>query len=519
MIKKSVIIFISSLITLFAQSVPFNYSLEGETSLEKEGISNPASNSISDIITRGDSVWLGTSRGVSLSPDKGETWINYYGSEAFGTESISAIAFDRYTGNIWAATAHSVNVNNQNLPEGSGLRYSTDKGLTWNIVDQPVDAETDTVIAYGNNNLRAIPVTVRIQNLIYDIAFTPGTIWVASFAGGLRKSTDLGRTWSRVILPPDNRNSVSPDDTLNFCVAPVGGRICPEGHLNYRLFSVIAVNETTLYAGTAGGINKSTDNGLSWVKFNRTNQDNPISGNFVVALDYNPYNNTIWGATWRAEGSTEFYAVSSSEDGGLNWTTHLHGERAHNFGFKNDEVIAPTDNAAFRYTSQRVWLAPSSIVDTRSNQRLTTSIFYSAATQAGGYIWLGSNDGLIRLREAIASNVWTGDWRIYFAAPPLNSKEESFAYPVPFSPRNNTLKFKYSTGGVSEKVSIRIFDFGMNLVRTVIQNIDRVKTNDDAPDRWDGRDENGNIVPNGVYFYRIDIGSAEPLFGKIIVLQ
>ncbi len=38
-------------------------------------------------------------------------------------------------------------------------------------------------------------------------------------------------------------------------------------------------------------------------------------------------------------------------------------------------------------------------------------------------------------------------------------------------------------------------------------------------DNWDGKDENSTIVPNGVYFYRIDIGDDEPLFGKIIVLM
>jgi len=27
------------------------------------------------------------------------------------------------------------------------------------------------------------------------------------------------------------------------------------------------------------------------------------------------------------------------------------------------------------------------------------------------------------------------------------------------------------------------------------------------------------VVPNGVYFYRIDAGSEKPVFGKIMVLQ
>jgi hypothetical protein len=515
-----VILFLFTSINIFSQFNPSTYLLDEDKKFEKSNSQNPASNSISDIITRGDSVWLGTSRGVSLSTDRGETWTNFYATEAFGTEAISAIGFDKYTGYFWAATAHSTEVaGGQTLPEGSGLRFTSDGGNTWHTVPQPVDAETDTIVQYGINNLRAVPITVRIQNLIYDIAFTPGTVWIASFAGGVRKSSNNGATWERVVLPPDNLNSVSPEDTLNFCLAPVAGRICAEGHLNYRAFSVISVDDSTLYVGTANGINKSTDNGISWRKFNHGNQLNPISGNFVVALDYNHNNNTLWGATWRAEGQMEFYGVSSSTDGGENWNTFLNGERPHNFAFKGNHVIVPTDNGAYRTTNEGItWTSPAAIVDKASGQSLSTTIFYSAAVEQNT-IWLGTNDGLVKLQEKPGGMIWEGDWKIYFASPALVSNEDSYAYPNPFSPRIHQLKFKYSTNGISENVTIRIFNFGMNLVKTVIQNAPRTRSLDDAPDRWDGRDEYGEIVPNGVYFYRIDVGSNEPLFGKIIVLQ
>ncbi len=134
------------------------------------------------------------------------------------------------------------------------------------------------------NEIRALPVTVAIQNLAYDIAFTPNTIWIATFAGGLRKSTDNGQTWKRVLLPPDNLNSISPTDTLDFCLSPVNGNFCGEGNLNHRVFSVISTNDSTLYVGTANGINKSTNGGISWTKFNAQNQPQPISGNFITAL-------------------------------------------------------------------------------------------------------------------------------------------------------------------------------------------------------------------------------------------
>ncbi len=36
---------------------------------------------------------------------------------------------------------------------------------------------------------------------------------------------------------------------------------------------------------------------------------------------------------------------------------------------------------------------------------------------------------------------------------------------------------------------------------------------------WDGTDENGNLLPNGVYFYSVEIDDNDPIFGKIIYMQ
>jgi len=375
-------------------------------------------------------------------------------------------------------------------------------------------------VRYGINILQALPITVAEQNITYDIAFTPGTVWITSFAGGTRKSTDVGQTWSRVVLPPDNLSSIHPDDSLDFCMSPVSGNFCDEENLNYRAFSVIAVDDTTLYVGTANGINKSTDNGISWIKFNHQNQDEPISGNFITALAYNYSSNTVWASTWKTDPPEEFYAVSSSKNGGVSWSTFLHEERPHNFGFKNSEVIVSTDNGAFRTTNDGgTWILPTSIIDTiadpTSKIYLHTNIYFSAASE-GNDVWLGSNDGLVLLEE---TSLWRGLWKLYFAAQNIKSENETYAYPNPFSPRQEQLKIIYSTNNVPAQVTIRIFDFSMNYVRTVIQNVTRQRGLDGPPDFWDGKDDNGNFLPNGVYIYRVDIDDKEPLFGKIIYLQ
>lgn len=509
-------------ILLFSQTQPSSYKLLNEKGLEKiTSTGNPLSNSVSDIIARGDTIWLGTSNGVSLSTDNGETWTNFYNDNVFGTESVPAIAYDKYHNIVWASTAHSKDVSGSTLPEGSGLRYTSDNGNTWHSVSQPLDDPGDSAIVYGINDgvqlpkVRALPVTVAIQNLIYDIDFTPDAIWIASFAGGLRKSTDLGQTWQRVLLPSDSVNSISPTDTIHFALSPSTGNF-GIGWLNHRVFSVTVKDDTTIYVGTANGINKSTDGGISWQKFNHFNETNAISGNFVVAVGYNQSNHTIWGATWKAESYTEYYGVSFSTDEGENWQVVLPHEQVHNFGFKGNQPMAASDNGVFRSSDDGMtWLLPGAIVDEKTNAVLKATAFYAAAA-SGNFVWVGSEQGIARLEET--GLMWDGNWKVYIAAPATN---EVYAFPNPFNPRvDEKITFKYDTNNKSENVTIRIFDFGMNYLRTVIQNAPRKLADSDPPyDNWDGKDDGGNYVVNGVYFYRVDVGSNDPLFGKIIVIK
>lgn len=514
-----------------AQQGPYTFDLSKElTKQTATDYSTPASNSVSSIVIVGDTIWLGTSRGLSRSTDNGLSWVNYYNTSPFGTDNVSAVAYDYSKNVIWCALAKTVEENGQDLPAGMGLCYSADNGATWTRIPQPLDNDNDTTIVYGINTLRALPVTVNIQNITYDIAINSNAVFITSFAGGVRKTTDMGVTWERVVIPPDYLNDISPDDTLDFCLSPVAGNFCSSGNLNHRAFSVITVGDTTVYVGTANGINKSIDGGISWVKMNHQNQDYPISGNFVVGMDYSQAADIVWAATWRAEDNNEFYAVSYSNNAGAEWKTTLEGEKAHNFGSNSTRVIAATDNGPFKSDDAgATWLHPGIITDKETGLTLQTNVFYDAEfDNSGTPIWLGSNDGFLK-NNGVGSG-WADEWTILFASQPLTGLEDAYAFPNPFNPKTESVKIKYSTGGESKPVTIRIFDFGMNYIRTVIQSVERgapehiVGKNgpDDIEgviDFWDGRTDDGSIVPNGVYFYRVEVGDNEPVYGKIMVIQ
>ncbi|MDA3861901.1 MAG: hypothetical protein PF445_11825 [Melioribacteraceae bacterium] len=521
MIKRLLILLLISS-AIFGQYSPRNFEL-GVKQLSKTVASpTPESNSIQDIIANDDFIIIGTSRGLSLSEDNGENWTNFYNTGPFGDDGTTAIGYDNDI--IWATTGQTTEVNGENLPEGTGIKYSSDFGVTWTSIAQPTDDSGDSSIVYGINTLRALPVTTKIYNISYDIAFTKNTVWISSFAGGLRKSSDMGVTWERVVLPPDTLDSISPNDTLDFTLQPVAGAFGDESWLNHRVFSVLGVDDSTLYVGTAGGINKSTDNGISWTKFSHKNQTNPISGNFVVGLGYNEADNSIWAATWKSENLDEYWAVSHSADGGENWSVSLPNEYAHNFGFKylgggKSHVFVPTDRGIYRSKDDlNTWLQPTLIKDSYTNIPIVTNIFYASATKqltaTDYHIWVGSNNGLSRLSET--NGFWEGDWKVFIASNDVKL-DETYAFPNPFSPAQELVKIKYALSSDAE-VTIRIMNFGMELVRTLIQNTQR--GTGEQLEFWDGRDELGSTVTNGVYFYRIDSDVlGEPLFGKIMVLK
>ena len=67
-------------------------------------------------------------------------------------------------------------------------------------------------------------------------------------------------------------------------------------------------------------------------------------------------------------------------------------------------------------------------------------------------------------------------------------------------------------------MDIDIYDFASRKVRTLASGT-RFASNIDHQLAWDGRDDSGQSVANGTYFYRIQIDSGRRAFGKMVVLD
>jgi ligand-binding sensor domain-containing protein len=444
-----------------------------------------AGNGITDIVASRGALWFGTGHGLSKTLDEGRSFQTFGTSHGLGRGSISAIFAKGDT--LWVATASDTltKVSSDYLSMGTGLSLSTDNGQTWKHFPQPP--------------LNYTP----IQNLSYDIDMLKGTVWIASFGGGLLRSDDWGQTWQPA--PPDSFNF---DPGLN---------------LNHRAFSVLAA-DGDLWVGTAAGINKSGDNGGTWTNFNHTNQSQPISGNFVVALarQKTKSKNIIWAATWKAEDENESYAVSWSDNGGLTWQTTLQDEKAHNFCFDDSVVYVATDNGLFKSPDYGMtWYHFSTMEDKESGEKVYSTEIYSAYyDQYRHTLWVGTADGL----ALSANNGYS--WKILraFKATGKAGAPRTYAYPNPFSPvRQNLLngegfvRLQYDTKK-DTIISIRVYDFAMDLVTTVTDGKFRPGPGNYS-EVWNGRNDYGDYVANGVYFYCVEIGDDGTYWGKVMVIN
>jgi hypothetical protein len=499
---------------ILSQTSRAQSTLPDSPTLGAQGTSSslPPSNSVSHIAPQGTSLWIGTGKGLARSFNGGRSWESFRTVPEFASPGIFAIDVQGDT--IWASTGFSKEVNDSRVQTGSGYTYSVDNGGTWTRLPQPLDAPGDSVVTYGINSVKFLPIVVPEQNVTFDLDATRSIVWVASWSSGLRRSTDLGRTWQRVVLPSLNLSTISPLDSLT------NYRIDPRRDNNFLLFSVFAQSDSIIWAGSAGGINKSTDGGISWTKFNTLNQQAHILGNWVISIEGQRLDSSyrLWCTNWKADlDPNEQYGVCYTDDGGRIWNNFLQGVKAFDLAFKDSIAYVATEEGIYRTgDGGRSWNRSGTIIDKTTGQRITSSSFYSVGV-INDTIYCGSADGLVKTIDNSA-HPFGESWEVQRAYRAVGTAATTYSYPNPFSPAQEIVRLHYSTGGSPASVTIEIFDFGMNRVRTVVKDAQRSGTQE-YDEIWDGLDDARNKVTNGVYFYRVIVNNGDPAWGKVMVLE
>lgn len=476
----------------------------------------PSSNSVSQILITNGKVYFAASNGINLTTDGGNSFQTNFGKN--GPTGIAAEAIAAKGDTIVVTVSSDTSVGSSGLV-GKGLFVSTDNGATWTREPQSIDPEADSSVTFGRDTLKATPVTVDVDNVSYSVVFHKGYIYTANFAGALRRSSDLGKTWQRVVLPPDYLNYITQDSTdYAFQLSPINGKITYENNYNHRVFSLYSDGDSVLYVGTAAGINKSTDNGYSWHKFNHVNSSGGISGNFVVSLTGQNFGglHAIWGATVVANDPSESSALSYSRDEGKTWNNILNGHFFHGMTFHDSTVVyGMSDDGLFRTSDfGRTSQVITNIYDPTSRKSILSQSFFAAAAN-GDSIWVASGDG-----SAVGVDNGSGfdlsKWHVLKAYANVTGNSTYF-YPNPFSPHLDVGKIHFHIQNPGSQVTIRIYDFSMHIVRTVLQNATRAAG--DADVQWNGASDRGGSVDNGVYFYSVVVNGGTPAWGKILVIR
>jgi len=375
---------------------------------------------------------------------------------------------------------------------------STDGGTTWNSYLDGIQAR--------------------------DFAIWDTTVWIAT-EEGLKRSKDGGEHWDTYeVIDSASGELIIPSYFTSVCTGLDAGGITVlvgssdglaisrnEG-ITWEVTKFILTFEKAIWAGSAAGIYKFLYNQRSQfdtvLGYSQNSLD--LTGDFVVSLAIQQFGGRkiIWAGTQPTYSGG--YGISYTTDDGDSWNTTLLGDKVWNFAF-DDSVIWVATSAGLKRSDD--WGASWKVFN--SIDGIYTTEFSSVAI-IGSEVWAGSADGL----------AWSSDngntWDTVRTAVPIGTKgsETAYAYPSPFSPiveEGQVTRIRYrpkSDGGVT----VKIYDFAMQLVKTLEDNQGRLG-GVEYEVVWDGRNGKGEIVANGVYFFKVEAAGGQTEWGKVVVLK
>ena len=511
MIKQTILISILFSVCLFGQAFRLSKPSLNDSTVVYEGL---GSNGITQIAFQGDSLtWFATGGGLSKTSNFGDTFYTYYtGNNNLPKGGISAIAV--LDSIIWVAGVFDSTTVEGEMQTGGGLAYSKNYGESWTYVPQPVDSSNDKTDIWNGDTISFLPITTPVSNTTWDISITPIAddsifVYITSWAGGIRRSRDFGKSWQRLPLPSDDLDMLLCSDDIDFQINPRDP--AQYGNHNHKGFSVVSYGDT-VWIGTADGVNLGiieSDDCIRWQKFNADNSN--LSGNFVVALGRQYYDGqeTIWVGSLIAEGSNEVRAVNKTTNSGLSWSRTLVGERVYNFAFDGPIVYVSTERGLFKsIDGGENWALFDPAADTEFNEYIFSEDVYAAGVdnrEGVSYLWLGTSDGIAKTaNDGI-------NWTIYrqYLSTDQSGQPAIYAYPNPFAPNfhnvvngDGHVRIQYSIEEAST-VKLEIFDFGMDRVYEGDSHF--ISNVGDNSEIWNGRNRAGDIVANGTYFCKLTI--------------
>lgn len=495
-------------------------------------------NSVSTIVALGDTVWISPS--LNRNINNNIEWYTPENADSVTNSMGRVYSLELGKDTVLAGLGYTSKTLSGDIPASYGYYKSTDGGESWDYLDFPLDprGETDTTFVYGGVTYDRIRITVPEQSPPYEIDFKGDIIFSANWASGLLRSQDFGETWERIVLPPAQFAELNPDrqdyywitcteqDENNNCIDSINKYNSVDDD-NLKGFGVLIDSQNRVWFGSAGGINISTNaltapiDSISWKHISFDSRIGGLLGNWIISIEEQPSMGRIWMTNWIASQSQK-QGIVYTEDGGQTFTQMLIGERINGIGFKDGYVFAAGNSGLFiSRNGGDTWIKSPQIKSPNTFIK-SSAVFYSA-TSTTDRIWISTDDGLAS-HTCCTANQEFNNWEITRVDYPLSGGNihepdgrdvTSYAYPNPFSPSvYEVVRIKFEVKQQSN-VRVRIFDFGMNLVRELENDSFTPGTYEAV---WDGYDGKNRKVANGPYFYVIEMGSKQTT-GKILMVD
>lgn len=491
-----------------------------------------------------------------------------------------AYALDAEGDTLWVALGFAdANVTDSQgnpTPSAAGFAVSTNGGGTFAYRFPQLDADDASTLIYGVTQMLALPITELADSPPYGLSLDPhsGDVWVAGGRSGLRRSSDGGFTFQRVVLPPDTLTALDPRVVNPFVYVPQGERvqvvidgetfeILSQYANNFYAYAVLVDEAGTVWAGTAAGLNRSDSTDVylfeledgtqytdrAWRRFVSNGTPSAPGGDAVFVIRAQPVGSTddrpgtagnprdpIWFA--HAPACADRQNTDCLEESGLSvWVgddgggtprfePRLLGARVNDMAFDGERVFAAATTGLFAAPDGMAWTAVRTFRDAAGTALPldpTASVLSVAVTDAGepgAVLWAGTADGLLRRDLALGGPMDTG-WTLYRAAVPTDPatptvdvpEVEVYAYPNPYVVGQGYLRVRFPMSG-DGPVRMRVFTFAMEPVRT-LEVAGRSGANEVL---WDGRGDTGARVATGVYVYTVEAGG-ETYSGRLIVVN
>ncbi len=169
---------------------------------------------------------------------------------------------------------------------------------------------------------------------------------------------------------------------------------------------------------------------------------------------------------------------------------------------------------------------PSRLIRGYESAPAINDILFVPKTDSSGILWVATSSGLFLSKNEVPGKSGQGPLTCIKRVGSVKSgMKQVFASPGVL--KDGVVRFVYNLSK-DAKVTIKVYDYNMDLVKTVIDNQPRLsgdhaaesgRSNNKAQDIWDGTNKNGKTVAPGVYYFKITSDNGDRAFGKIVVAK